>query len=119
VEESVAATKSTAERITEACNQYKLTQREKELIELIYSGKTNKEIAEMLFLAESTVKTHVYNIFRKMEVKNRIEVICIINGDAIEHEKMNIYKERVSVVAVVVWNPLFFYFRPYRLSLQR
>lgn len=90
VEENVVATKNTAERITEVCNQYKLTQREKELIELIYSGKTNKEIAEMLFLAESTVKTHVYNIFRKMEVKNRIEVICIINGDAIEHEKMNI-----------------------------
>lgn len=73
--------KTTNERITEVCEQYKLTQREKELIELIYSGKTNKEIAETLFLAESTVKTHIYNIFRKMEVKNRIEVICIINDD--------------------------------------
>jgi len=73
--------KTTNDRIEEVCSQYKLTQREKELIELIYSGKTNKEIAETLFLAESTVKTHVYNIFRKMEVKNRIEVICIINDD--------------------------------------
>ena len=42
---------------------------------------SNKEIAETLFLSESTVKTHIYNIFRKLEVKNRVGVICIINGD--------------------------------------
>ena len=50
-------------------------------MELIYRGKSNKEIAEMLFLSESTVKTHIYNIFRKMEVRNRVSVICIINGE--------------------------------------
>jgi len=87
--EEAASAKNKSERIVEVCEQYKLTQREKELMELIYAGKSNKEIAETLFLAESTVKTHVYNIFRKMEVKNRIEVICIINGDAIEVEKMD------------------------------
>jgi len=63
------------------CEQFKLTPREKELIELIYAGKSNKEIADTLFLSESTVKTHIYNIFRKMDVKNRVGVICIINGD--------------------------------------
>lgn len=72
------------ERIEEVCMQYKLTPREKEFIELIYSGKSNKEIAEILFLSESTVKTHIYNIFRKMDVKNRVGVICIINGDVEE-----------------------------------
>lgn len=71
----------TADRIEEVCQQYKLTPREKELIELIYAGKSNKEIADTLFLSESTVKTHIYNIFRKMDVKNRVGVICIINGD--------------------------------------
>ncbi len=69
------------ERIDEVAEQYKLTKRERELVELIYQGKSNKEIAEELFLSESTVKTHIYNIFRKMEVKNRIEVICIVNGE--------------------------------------
>lgn len=72
------------DRIDEVCEQYKLTPREKEFIELIYSGKSNKEIAETLFLSESTVKTHIYNIFRKMDVKNRVGVICIINGDVEE-----------------------------------
>lgn len=71
----------TSERIEEICSQFKLTPREKELIELIYSGKSNREIADMLFLSESTVKTHIYNIFRKMNVKNRVGVICVINGD--------------------------------------
>ena len=73
--------KDAAARIAEICTQYKLTPREKEFIELIYSGKNNREIAETLFLSESTVKTHIYNIFRKMNVKNRVGVICIINGE--------------------------------------
>lgn len=73
--------KNIQEKIDEICIQYRITPREKEFIELIYSGKSNKEIAEMLFLSESTVKTHIYNIYRKLDVKNRIGVICLINGD--------------------------------------
>ena len=68
-------------RIEEVCRLYKLTPREKEFVELIYKGKSNKEIAEVLFLSESTVKTHIYNIFRKMDTKNRVGVICIINEE--------------------------------------
>ena len=68
-------------RINDVCEQYKLTPRERELMELIYAGMSNKEIAETLFLSESTVKTHIYNIFRKREGKNRVGVICSINGD--------------------------------------
>lgn len=75
----VAGRKDLKKRIDDVVRQYNLTPREHELVELIYQGKSNKDIAETLFLSESTVKTHIYNIFRKMEVKNRIEVICIIN----------------------------------------
>lgn len=70
---------SLQERIDSICGRYKLTPREHEFIELIYKGKSNREIADMLFVSESTVKTHIYNIFRKMNVKNRVEVICIVN----------------------------------------
>ena len=73
--------KNLQERIDEVCVEYKLTPREKEFIELIYSGKSNKEIAEILFLSESTVKTHIYNIFRKMNVKSRVGVIYIVNEE--------------------------------------
>ena len=78
--------KDLKERIEEICEQYKLTPREKEFIDLIYSGKSNKEIAEILFLSESTVKTHIYNIFRKMNVKSRVEVIYIVNEEKSEDE---------------------------------
>ena len=81
------------ERIAEVCEQYRLTPREKELVELIYSGKSNKEIAEILFLSESTVKTHIYNIFRKMEVKSRVEVIYIVNEENGEHDAQEEGKE--------------------------
>ena len=70
--------------IEEVREQYQLTPREKEVVELIYRGRTNREIAEMLFLSESTVKTHVYNIFRKMGVKNRVGILCIINEETME-----------------------------------
>lgn len=58
--------------------QYGLTQREVEILELVCLGKSNTEIAEALFLSESTVKTHVSHIFRKLGVKNRTEAMCFV-----------------------------------------
>ncbi len=54
---------------------YGITSREKEIIQLIFSGKSNKEIGEILFISVKTVKYHVYNVYRKLKVKNRIELI--------------------------------------------
>lgn len=55
-------------------NQYGITSREKEIIELICEGKTNKEIAEILFISPITVRDHNSNIFRKTKVKNRTQL---------------------------------------------
>lgn len=55
-----------------------LTFREKEVLELILSGKSNREIAESLCISESTTKTHVYNIFLKYSVKSRAKLISKI-----------------------------------------
>ena len=79
--ESPNVSGSLDERLEAICSEFGLTPREKEIIELIYTGKSNKQIAEQLFLSESTVKTHIYNIFRKTEVGNRVELICKINGE--------------------------------------
>lgn len=54
---------------------YGLTQREIEIFESLFTGKTNKEIAEELYISERTVETHIYNIFRKCSVKNRMELV--------------------------------------------
>ena len=52
-----------------------LTSREKEIVAFLKNGKQNKEIAELLFLSEFTVKTHRQNIMRKLEVRNVAELI--------------------------------------------
>lgn len=54
--------------------QYQLTQREVEVLELIWQGDANKEIAEKLFLSVHTVKFHVGNLYTKLDVKNRSQV---------------------------------------------
>lgn len=52
-----------------------LTKQERIVVELITSGKTNKEIADQLFISLSTVKTHIGNIHSKLNVSNREELI--------------------------------------------
>ena len=54
--------------------RYGITAREREIIELIREGKTNREIAERLFISVATVKDHNYNIFKKTGVRNRVEL---------------------------------------------
>jgi len=51
-----------------------LSQREKEVVGLVASGYRNKEIANKLFISEQTVKTHLSNIFQKLELNDRLEL---------------------------------------------
>ena len=52
-----------------------LTPREKEVLHLLTEGKTNKEIAQKLFISEKTVKSHLNRIFKKFNVTRRLEAI--------------------------------------------
>jgi DNA-binding CsgD family transcriptional regulator len=60
-----------------ALDRYGITAREREIIELICAGKTNREIADELFISEATVKDHNYNVFRKTGVRNRVELASL------------------------------------------
>jgi DNA-binding NarL/FixJ family response regulator len=51
-----------------------LTPRESNVLQLVAEGKTNKEIATILFLSENTVKIHLRNILDKLHLQNRIQV---------------------------------------------
>lgn len=50
-----------------------LTKREIEILTLVSMGSTNDEIADKIFISTNTVKTHLYNIFKKIDVQNRIQ----------------------------------------------
>ena len=52
-----------------------LSERELEVLALLASGRTNAEIAKDLFVALGTVKSHVNNIYRKLEAANRVEAV--------------------------------------------
>ena len=54
---------------------YALTKREKQILNLSASGAKNSEIAEALSVSTHTVKTHMYNLFKKIDVSNRIQAI--------------------------------------------
>jgi DNA-binding NarL/FixJ family response regulator len=51
-----------------------MTKREKQVIELIADGYTNKEIAQKLHLSTYTVKSHVHNILEKLSLSTRVQV---------------------------------------------
>jgi DNA-binding NarL/FixJ family response regulator len=53
-----------------------LTDREQEVLRLVTDGKTNREIAEALFVAESTVNFHMKNILSKLHLRNRAEAVA-------------------------------------------
>ena len=52
-----------------------ISKREYEVLEQIALGKSNKEIADTLFISESTVKTHVSNLLVKLDAKRRTQAV--------------------------------------------
>lgn len=59
-----------------------LTEREREILELVANGKSNKGIAAELFLSEKTVKHYMTNILQKLHVRNRVEAALLAQAQA-------------------------------------
>lgn len=56
-----------------------LTEREREVMELAYSRMTNPEIAEKLCISKYTVKNHMHNIFEKLDISSRADLILFVD----------------------------------------
>lgn len=64
--------------LNDLSEHFLLTKREKEIMALLLEGKTNKEIEKELYISLQTVKSHIYNIYQKLNVQNRIQMINTI-----------------------------------------
>ena len=54
-----------------------LTSKEKEVLEMVANGASNKQIADKMFVKEVTVKTHLNSIFKKLKVTNRTQAVLV------------------------------------------
>ena len=57
-----------------------LSPQQREVALLIVAGKSNREIAEKLFISTHTVRSHIYNIYEKLHVQSRVEAINKISS---------------------------------------
>lgn len=78
-----------------------LSNREAEVAELVSKGLSNKEVANQLFVTEKTVKFHLTNIYKKMNVKSRAQLIvwCLPHLGFVESEAQN-QAPRAEIAAV-------------------
>jgi DNA-binding CsgD family transcriptional regulator len=60
--------------------KYGISKREGEIIDLIIKGHSNREIEDKLFISLETVKKHIYNIYKKTRVKNRLQLNYLIRN---------------------------------------
>lgn len=65
-----------------------LTKREKEIMKLLGHGASNVQIADELFVSENTVKTHLHNIFKKINAKNRLQALLWANNNISLEERV-------------------------------
>lgn len=59
-----------------------LTKRERDIARLVEKGYSNDSIAQELFISSSTVKSHLCNIYRKMNVSSKLELSSLLHGNA-------------------------------------
>ena len=72
---------STKDVIADFASRYGLSERETDVFALWVTGHGLKHIQNTLFISESTVKTHLRNIYRKCDTHNRAEIIALFEGE--------------------------------------
>lgn len=61
-----------------------LTERERQILEQVAQGLSNKEIAQQLFLSEKTIKHYMTNILQKLQVRNRVEAALLAQSGGLK-----------------------------------
>ena len=75
----VKAEHATKQGMEHVLDHYGVTKRERQIVQKICLGKTNKQIAEELFISLQTVKDHTHRIYSKMGVNSRVQLVQMMN----------------------------------------
>jgi DNA-binding NarL/FixJ family response regulator len=59
---------------------HKISKREREIIQLMLDGMSNADIEKKLYISPHTVKNHIYNIYQKLGVKNRVQISNLVRN---------------------------------------
>ena len=84
------------------CESFKISAREREIIELICQGLTNREIASRLFISVGTVKDHNYTIFQKAGVRNRTKLAQLFTQPAAHRDQARAAARQASGMRRVI-----------------
>ena len=76
----VKAEQATKAGVEHVLDRYGVTRRERQIVEKICLGKTNKQIAEELFISVQTVKDHTHRIYGKIGVGSRMQLVQVMNA---------------------------------------
>ena len=74
------AEQATNAGMQQALDRYGVTKRERQIVEKICLGKTNKQIAEELFISLQTVKDHTHRIYSKIGINSRLQLVQLMNA---------------------------------------
>ena len=64
--------------VSEAVRRYELTRREHTVLKRLLAGEDNAQICEQLMISENTLKKHILNLYRKLGIKNRVQLFKMI-----------------------------------------
>jgi DNA-binding CsgD family transcriptional regulator len=67
-------------KMSSLCGHYKLSNREGEILNMLLKGKSNKEIEKDLFISPHTVRNHIYNIYQKLGIGNRLQLMSLVRS---------------------------------------
>ena len=76
----VGALSNTSFKYASTCELNLLTKRERQVVDIVVTGATNKQAAESLNITERTIKEHMGSIFNKLKVRDRIQLMLVVKG---------------------------------------
>lgn len=79
--------------VAQFCEEHRLTPRECEILTLLLRGRTLSQIEEKIFISRNTIRNHVYHIYKKLGVTNRVDLVNTVR-EGILPERENGFQNR-------------------------